>query len=284
MKNKRALRDNALISLLYLAAGITALLVVGIIGFVLVKGLAHISWSFLTSSPSALKNTIGILPNILNTLYLILLAIAIALPIGVGAAVYLTEYDVNKKLVAIIEFATETLAGLPSILYGLVGMLFFCRVLKLQTSLISGSLTLVIMILPTIIRTTQEALKTVPLSYREGAHGLGATRWYMIRTIVLPSSIDGIVTGCILAIGRIVGESAALLFTAGVGTVIAGNIVDAYRTSGGSLAVALYVYVYERAEFDVGFAIAAVLMLLVFVINFAAKKAGKSLKSKGEQL
>ncbi|MEG2404012.1 MAG: phosphate ABC transporter permease PstA, partial [Oscillospiraceae bacterium] len=259
MKNKRALRDNALISLLYLAAGITALLVVGIIGFVLVKGLAHISWSFLTSSPSALKNTIGILPNILNTLYLILLAIAIALPIGVGAAVYLTEYDVNKKLVAIIEFATETLAGLPSILYGLVGMLFFCRVLKLQTSLISGSLTLVIMILPTIIRTTQEALKTVPLSYREGAHGLGATRWYMIRTIVLPSSIDGIVTGCILAIGRIVGESAALLFTAGVGTVIAGNIVDAYRTSGGSLAVALYVYVYERAEFDVGFAIAAVL-------------------------
>ncbi|MEF9975539.1 MAG: phosphate ABC transporter permease PstA [Oscillospiraceae bacterium] len=284
MKNKRALRDNALISLLYLAAGITALLVVGIIGFVLVKGLAHISWSFLTSSPSALKNTIGILPNILNTLYLILLAIAIALPIGVGAAVYLTEYDVNKKLVAIIEFATETLAGLPSILYGLVGMLFFCRVLKLQTSLISGSLTLVIMILPTIIRTTQEALKTVPLSYREGAHGLGATRWYMIRTIVLPSSIDGIVTGCILAIGRIVGESAALLFTAGVGTVIAGNIVDAYRTSGGSLAVALYVYVYERAEFDVGFAIAAVLMLLVVVINFAAKKAGKSLKSKGEQL
>ena len=280
VNKKRKLRDAFLIGLLYAAAALTALLVLGIIGYVFAKGLPHVTWQLLSTKPSALKNTIGILPNILNTLYLIALALLVALPVGVGAAVYLNEYAINRKFVMLIEFATETLAGLPSILYGLVGMLFFCRLLKLQTSLLAGSLTLVVMILPTIMRTTQEALKTVPLSYREGAQGLGATRWYLIRTLVLPSSIDGIVTGCILAVGRIVGESAALLFTAGVGTAIAGNIMDAYRTSGGSLAVALYVYAYERAEFDVGFAIAAVLMVLVLVINFAAKKAGKRLASK----
>lgn len=280
MKNHRYIRDKIIVALLCTAATITVLLVLGLIGFVLIKGLPHINFKLLSTSPSTLRGTIGILPNIINTLYLIGLSILIALPIGVGAAIYLNEYAKSKRLVYTIEFATETLAGLPSILYGLVGMLFFCRMLGLQTSILSGSLTLVIMILPTIIRTTQEALKTVPTSYREGAIGLGATKWYMIRTIILPSATDGIVTGCILSIGRIVGESAALLFTAGIGSAVASNVFDALKASGGSLSVALYVYVYERAEFDVGFAIAAVLMILVLLINFAAKKAGKKLKAK----
>ena len=197
-----------------------------------------------------------------------------------GAAVYLTEYATNRRLISIVEFATETLAGIPSIIYGLVGMLFFAQMLGFKTSLLSGGCTLVIMILPTIIRTTQESLKTVPASYREGALGLGATKWYMIRTIILPSSLNGIITGCILSIGRIVGESAALLFTAGVGTVVAGNIIKAFSRSGGTLSVALYMYVSERGEFDVGFAIAAILMILVLCINGAAKLAGKKLKNK----
>lgn len=280
MKNKRKIYDRTLKTLIYTAAVITVSLLVFLIGYIFLKGLGGITWELLSTSPSALKNTIGILPNILNTLYLIGLTLLIVLPLGVGAAVYLTEYAKSKKLIALVEFTTETLAGIPSILYGLVGMLFFCQFLDLQTSILAGSLTLVIMILPTIIRTTQESLKTVPVSYREGALGLGATKWYMIRTIILPSSIDGIVTGCILAIGRIVGESAALLFTAGIGAVIAPNLFAAYRASGGTLSVALYVYVYERAEFEVGFAIAAILMVLVLVINFAAKSVSKKLKNK----
>ena len=236
----------------------------------------------LSTAPSVLKDTIGILPNILNTLYIILFTLLIALPLGVGAAVYLTEYASNKTFIRIVEFATETLAGIPSIIYGLVGMLFFAQMLGFQTSLLSGGCTLVIMILPTIIRTTQESLKTVPQSYREGALGLGATKWYMIRTIILPSSLDGIVTGCILSVGRIVGESAALLFTAGVGTVVANNIFAAFTRSGGTLSVALYMYVSERGEFDVGFAIAAILMLLVLCINGAAKLVGKEAAQKNE--
>ena len=183
-------------------------------------------------------------------------------------------------LIAVVEFATEALAGIPSILYGLVGMLFFCQMLQLKTSLLAGGCTLVIMILPTIIRTTQESLKTVPGSYREGALGLGATRWYMIRTIVLPSSLEGIVTGCILAVGRIVGESAALLFTAGVGTVVAQNVFAAFGRSGGTLSVALYMYVSERGEFEVGYAIAAILMLLVLGLNAATRLVRRTMKSK----
>ncbi|MEG0763294.1 MAG: phosphate ABC transporter permease PstA [Oscillospiraceae bacterium] len=280
MKNKRRIKDSIMYALIALSVVITLLLVVGIIGFVLYKGIGNISIELLTGTPSALKDTVGILPYILNTLYLVLLSIIIALPLGVGAAIYLNEYATIKPLVRLIELATEALAGLPSILYGLVGMLFFARLLGLQTSLLSGSLTLVIMILPTIIRTSQEALATVPNSYREGAQGLGATKWYMLRTIILPSSIDGIVTGCILAIGRIVGESAALLFTAGVGSVIADNIFKSFASSGGSLAVALYVYAFERADFDTGFAIAAVLIILVLIINYAAKRAGKGLRAK----
>ena len=204
----------------------------------------------------------------------------IVLPIGVGAAVYLNEYASNKKLIRVIEFTTETLAGIPSILYGLVGYLVFCQKLGLQTSLLSGCLTLTIMTLPTIIRTTQESLKTVPISYREGALGLGATKWHIVRTIVLPCSLDGIVTGCILAAGRVVGESAALLFTAGAGKLVAKSLLAAYSRSGASLAVALYLYVFEEGNFQVGYAIALVLLVLVTAINLAAKWARKALKQK----
>ncbi len=277
---KRRVYEIFFRTIIYLSAAITVGLLVLLIGYVMVRGLPHVTWQLLSSAPSAIKGTIGILPNILNTLYIILFTLLIALPLGVGAAVYLTEYATNKRLITVVEFATETLAGIPSIIYGLVGMLFFAQMLGFKTSLLSGGCTLVVMILPTIIRTTQESLKTVPQSYREGALGLGATKWHMIRTIVLPSSLNGIITGCILSIGRIVGESAALLFTAGVGTVVADNIIKAFSRSGGTLSVALYMYVSERGKFDIGFAIAAILMLLVLLINAAAKLAGKKLKNK----
>lgn len=280
LTTKRKTYDMVVKGFLYLAALTTFTLLVGLIGYIFYRGLGHITWPLLSTAPSALKDTIGILPNILNTLYIILASLVIVLPLGIGAAIYLTEYATNKRLVWLIEFTTETLTGIPSIIYGLVGMLFFVQFCNLQTSLLAGALTLVIMILPTIVRTTQESLKTVPTSYREGAAGLGATKWYMIRTIILPSSVDGIITGCILAIGRIVGESAALLFTAGIGSVITKGIFSAMSRSGGTLSVALYVYVFERGEFDVGFAIAAILMILVLLINFAAKRVNKRLKSK----
>lgn len=277
---RRRVYDGVMKGLVLLGAGLTIALLVALIGYILVRGLPHVTWQLLSTSPSMMKGTIGILPNILNTLYLILFTLLISLPLGVGAAVYLTEYAKNRRFAEMVEFATETLAGIPSILYGLVGMLFFCQMLGFKTSLLSGGCTLVVMILPTIIRTTQESLKTVPQSYREGALGLGASKWHMIRTIVLPSSLDGIVTGCILSVGRIVGESAALLFTAGVGTVVASNIFAAFTRSGGSLSVALYMYVSERGEFDVGFAIAAILMVLVLGVNGAAKLAKNKLSVK----
>ncbi len=277
---RRRVYDGVMKGLVLLGAGLTIALLVALIGYILVRGLPHVTWQLLSTSPSMMKGTIGILPNILNTLYLILFTLLISLPLGVGAAVYLTEYAKNRRVAEMVEFATETLAGIPSILYGLVGMLFFCQMLGFKTSLLSGGCTLVVMILPTIIRTTQESLKTVPQSYREGALGLGASKWHMIRTIVLPSSLDGIVTGCILSVGRIVGESAALLFTAGVGTVVASNIFAAFTRSGGSLSVALYMYVSERGEFDVGFAIAAILMVLVLCVNGAAKLAKNKLSAK----
>lgn len=277
---RRRVFDGVTRGLVLLGAGLTIALLVALIGYILVRGLPHVTWQLLSTSPSIMKGTIGILPNILNTLYLILFTLLISLPLGVGAAVYLTEYAKSRRFAAAVEFATETLAGIPSILYGLVGMLFFCQMLGFKTSLLSGGCTLVVMILPTIIRTTQESLKTVPQSYREGALGLGASKWHMIRTIVLPSSLDGIVTGCILAVGRIVGESAALLFTAGVGTVVASNMFAAFTRSGGSLSVALYMYVSERGEFDVGFAIAAILMVLVLCVNGAAKLAKNRLSAK----
>ena len=281
LSGKRRAYDRVLRFLLWFCALLTCALLVFIIGYIFVKGLPHISWSFLTTEPSFIKGTIGILPNILNTVYIVVVTLLIILPLGVGAAIYLTEYATNRKLVTAIEFATETLTGIPSIIFGLVGMLFFCQFLGLQASLLAGSLTLVIVTIPTIIRTTQESLKTVPQSYREAALGLGAGKWHMIRPVVLPSSIDGIVTGCILSIGRIVGESAALLFTAGMGMSL-NNYFASFdnfiHSSGASLTVALYVYARERAEFDVAFAIAAILMILTLIINLTANLLGRKLK------
>ena len=248
-----------------------------LIGYIFYRGLGSITWELLTTQTSYIKDTIGILPNILNTLYIIFVAMLIVLPLGVGAAIYLTEYATNHKVVELIEFATETLTGIPSIIFGLVGMLFFVQKLGLAPGILAGGLTLVIMILPTIVRTTQESLKTVPQSYREGALGLGAGKWHMVRTVVLPNAIDGIVTGCILAVGRIVGESAALLFTAGFGLVL-NDFFTALQSSSATLTVALYVYANERGETGVAFAIAAILMVLTFLINLTANYAGKKLK------
>ena len=282
ISTSRKIKCAILNILMYLSAGIICLILLGLIGYILYRGLPHISLEFLTSKPSLIRETVGILPNILNTLYIILITLVIVLPIGVGAAIYLNEYAENKKVVRIIELATETLSGIPSIIYGLVGMLIFVQFFSLGTSLLAGSLTLVIMTLPTVIRTTQESLKTVPQGYREGSLALGAGKWYMIRTVVLPSAIDGIVTGCILSIGRIVGESAALLFTAGMANEVLG-IVDAVKpgNAGSSLTVALYMYAKERGEFEIAFAIAAILLVLTFVINVSAKLTATMLKKKG---
>ena len=274
---RRRLYDKGLRALLWLCAGVTCALLVFLIGYIFYRGLGNITWELLTTQTSYIKDTIGILPNILNTLYIIVAAMAIVLPLGVGAAIYLTEYASNRKVVALIEFATETLTGIPSIIFGLVGMLFFVQKMGLAPGILAGGLTLVIMILPTIVRTTQESLKTVPQAYREGALGLGAGKWHMIRTVVLPGAVDGIVTGCILAVGRIVGESAALLFTAGFGLVLNG-FVKSLQSSSATLTVALYVYANERGETGVAFAIAAILMMLTFLINMAANYAGKKLK------
>lgn len=260
--------------LMYAAAALTCALTAFILIYVLVKGIPNISIELLTTSPSYISERIGILPDILNTLYIVIASLVIVLPLGVGAAVYLTEYASNKKLVGMIEYASETLSGIPSIIYGLVGMLFFCQFLGMKTSLLAGSLTLVIMNLPTVMRTTQESLKTVPQSYREGAFGLGAGRWRVVRTVVLPSCVDGIITGCILSVGRILGESAALLFTAGFYHTL-NNFFFGLKSAGASLTVALYVYAKEQGEFGVAFAIAAILMLLTLVINLAATLVGK---------
>ena len=276
---RRKAYDRTLRGLLYLCAGITCALLVFLIGYIFYRGLGNISWELLSTQTSYINDTIGILPNLLNTLYIILLSMVIVLPLGVGAAIYLTEYATNRKVVAIIEFATETLTGIPSIIFGLVGMLFFLQLYGLNSGILAVCLTLVIMILPTIVRTTQESLKTVPQSYREGALALGAGKWHMVRTVVLPNAVDGIVTGCILSIGRIVGESAALLFTAGFGLEL-NNFLPSLEASSATLTVALYVYANERGETGVAFAIAAVLMLLVFLLNFSANKAGKKLKRK----
>jgi len=256
------------------SVALVAALVLGLLGYVLAKGLPGLTWEMLSTSPSYLNDTVGILPNILNTLYIIIATLAIVIPLGVGAAVYLTEYAANRKVVALVEFAAETLSGIPSIIYGLVGMLFFCQFLDLKTSLLAGALTLVIMSLPTIMRTAQESLKTVPRSYREGAFGLGAGKWRTVRTVVLPNCVDGIVTGCILAVGRIVGESAALLFTAGFAHV-ANGFLEGMGSAGATLTVALYVYAKEQGEFEVAFAIAALLVLLTLAINLCASLVGK---------
>ena len=248
---------------------LVALLTLFMIAYILIKGVPNITWELLSTKPSYISDRIGILPDILNTLYIVITTLIIVIPLGVGAAIYLTEYAKNKKIVAAIEFASETLSGIPSIIYGLVGMLFFCQFMGMKTSLIAGSLTLVIMNLPNVMRTTQESLKTVPRSFREGAFGLGAGKWRMIRTVVLPGCVDGVITGCILSIGRILGESAALLFTAGFAHAM-GGVFEALGSPGATLTVALYVYAKEQGEFEVAFAIAAILMILTLIINFSA--------------
>ena len=254
---------------MYIAAALTGALVLFLIVYVLVKGLPNVSWTLLSTAPSYLSDRIGILPDLLNTLYIVIATLLIVLPLGVGAAIYLTEYATNRRVIGVIEYAAETLSGIPSIIYGLVGMLFFCQFLNMKTSLLAGALTLVIMNLTTIMRTTQESLKTVPQSYREGAFGLGAGKWRVIRTVVLPGCVDGVITGCILSVGRILGESAALLFTAGFAHALNG-FFDGLSSAGATLTVALYVYAKEQGQFDVAFAIAAILMLLTLLINGAA--------------
>ena len=267
--------------LMWLAAGITAVLTLFLLGYVLIQGLPNISWELLSTKPSYLRGTVGILPDILNTLYIILTTLLFVLPLGVGAAIYLTEYATNKRLVGMIEYAAETLSGIPSIIYGLFGSLFFCLFLDLDKSLLAGALTLVIMNLPTIMRTTQESLKTVPQSYREGAFGLGAGKWRVIRTVVLPNCVEGVITGCILSVGRIVGESAALLFTAGFAHALNGFFAG-LSSSGATLTVALYVYATEEGNFEVAFAIAAILMILTLLINLSATLIGKYFERKNK--
>ncbi len=279
VSGKRKAYIGLMKALMAVSAIITCALVLFLMVYVLAKGAANISWELISTKPSYLTGTIGILPDILNTVYIIVAALVIVIPIGAGAAVYLTEYAQNKKLVSIIEYAAETLSGIPSIIYGLVGMLFFCQALNMQTSLLAGALTLVIMNLPTIMRTTQESLKTVPQSYREGAFGLGAGKWRVIRTVVLPGCIDGVITGCILSAGRILGESAALLFTAGFAHALNGFFTG-LGSAGATLTVALYVYAKEQGEFDVAFAIAAILMVLTLIINLMATMVGKYFKKR----
>ena len=274
ISKRRRIRIAVLRGLMIAATALSAALVIFLIVYVLGKGLPELSWELLSTTPSYLSDQIGILPDILNTLYILLASLLIVLPLGVGAAIYLTEYARNKRLVAMIEYAAETLSGIPSIIYGLVGMLFFCRFLGMKTSLLAGALTLVIMNLPTVLRTTQESLKTVPQSYRDGAFGLGAGRWRVIRTVVLPGCVDGVVTGCILSAGRILGESAALLFTAGFAHTLNG-LLEGLVSPGATLTVALYVYAKEQGEFGVAFAIAAILMLLTMLIDLAAALAKK---------
>lgn len=261
------------------AAAITAALVLFLIAYVLVKGLPNVSWTLLSTAPSYLSDRIGILPDLLNTLYIVIATLLIVLPLGVGAAIYLTEYATNRRVIGVIEYAAETLSGIPSIIYGLVGMLFFCQFLNMKTSLLAGALTLVIMNLPTIMRTTQESLKTVPQSYREGAFGLGAGKWRTIRTVVLPSCVDGVVTGCILSVGRILGESAALLFTAGSAHMLYG-FWEGLHNAGATLTVALYFYAKESSDTGLVFAIAAILMLLTMLINLAAALVGSYFRRK----
>ncbi len=277
--HKRKIYAAVMQTLMIISVVLTCALVLFLLVYVFAKGIPNITWELLSTKPSYLSGTIGILPDILNTVYIIIVSLIVVIPLGAGAAVYLTEYAKNKKLVSLIEYAAETLSGIPSIIYGLVGMLFFCEFLNMQTSLLAGALTLVIMNLPTVMRTTQESLKTVPQSYREGAFGIGAGKWRVIRTVVLPSCVDGVITGCILSAGRIIGESAALMFTAGFAHAINGFFTGV-KSAGATLTVALYLYVKERGEFGVGFAIAAILMALTLIINLLALFVGRYFKKR----
>ncbi len=282
LSNRRRVWCAVMKALCYISIALVTVLTAFMLIYVLFRGLPEITWDLLSTSPSYLRHTIGILPDIMNTIYVVVATLVMVLPIGVGAAIYLNEYAKNRKVVELIEFAAETLSGIPSIIYGLVGMLVFCQFFGLQTSLMAGSMTLVIMNLPTILRTTQEALKTVPQGYREGAFALGAGKWRVIRTVVLPSCINGIVTGCILAVGRILGESAALLFTTGFAHNLNG-FFEGLGSSGATLTVALYVYAKEQGEFEVAYAIAAILMILTILINIATTFMGHLMERRNGQ-
>ena len=275
----RKMKDNLVLGLIYLAAFFSVILLLVIILYVFIKGLPSINWGFLTTVTSALKGTTGIAGNIVNTLYIVVLTLLIATPIGIGSAIYLNEYAKPGKIVRLIEFTTETLSGIPSIIFGLFGMVFFGTALGFGYSILTGALTLTLMVLPLITRNTQEALKTVPDSYRSGAVGMGATKWYMIRTILLPSAMPGIITGVILAVGRIVGESAALLFTAGSGYLLpkaGAGLFHKILESGGTLTIQLYLSM-SKAQYDEAFGIAVVLLCVVLVINFLTKYLAKKL-------
>ena len=277
---RRRIWGGTMRGLMVLCAAVTCALAVFLIVYVLVKGVPNLSWQLLSTKPSYLDGSIGILPDIITTVCTVLTTLLVVLPLGVCAAVYLTEYAANKRVVAVIEYAAETLSGIPSIIYGLVGQMFFCQFLGMKKSLLAGAMTLVIMNLSTIMRTTQESLKTVPQSYREGAFGLGAGKWRTIRTVVLPGCVDGVLTGCILAVGRILGETAALLYTAGFAHTLYNSLRATLEGSGATLSVALYVYAKEQGEFDVAFAIAAILMALALLINLAAMLTGRYFKKR----
>lgn len=279
MSTHRKNMDRLLRGLMGLCSGITCLVLLMIIGYILYRGIPSLTWNLLSTEPNNLTGNIGILPNILNTLYIIIVAMIIVLPLGVGAAIYLTEYSTSRKLTNLISFAAEILTGIPSILFGLVGMLIFIQIGGLKQGILAGALTLVLMVLPTIISNTRESLLTVPRSYREGALALGSGKWHMIRTVVLPSALDGIITGCILSVGRITSESAALLFTAGFGLKMIG-FVQALQSSSATLTVALYIYASERGAYDIAFAIAIVLMTLTLALNLIASKAAKKIQEK----
>lgn len=279
MSTHRKNMDRLLRGLMGLCSGITCLVLLMIIGYILYRGIPSLTWNLLSTEPNNLTGNIGILPNILNTLYIIFVAMIIVLPLGVGAAIYLTEYSTSRKLTNLISFAAEILTGIPSILFGLVGMLIFIQIGGLKQGILAGALTLVLMVLPTIISNTRESLLTVPRSYREGALALGSGKWHMIRTVVLPSALDGIITGCILSVGRITSESAALLFTAGFGLKMIG-FLQALQSSSATLTVALYIYASERGAYDIAFAIAIVLMALTLALNLIASKTAKKIQEK----
>lgn len=272
--------DTLVKGIIYLSSGLVVLMVVYFIGYIFFRGIRVINWDFLTGKPDYLEDTYGILPGIINTVYMIILSLLIAAPIGIGGAIYLTEYAKKGRIVSIIEFTIETLAGIPSIIFGVFGYTFFCVFMDLKVSIISGALTLTLIVLPTIIRTTQEALKSVPQAYREGALGMGTTKWYMIRTIILPSCLPGIVTAIILSVGRIVGESAALLLTAGAATDLPKTIAGHLGSNGATLTIQMYMAAYNNGKIDVAFGIATVILLIVLVLNLATKLTSKRLTSK----
>lgn len=278
-RRRQKVKNAAVRVFVYGAAAIVGALLLAIIGYIFYRGVPYITAEFLTTQSSYVRDTIGILPNILNTLYLVLIAMIIVIPLGVCAAVYLNEYATNPRIVKLIGFAVETLTGIPSVIFGLVGMLFFIQILGLQAGILAGGLTLVVMVLPTIISNTLESLKTVPDALREGSLALGAGKWHTIRCVVLPNAVSGIVTGCILAIGRIVGESAALLYTAGFGLIL-NSFMTALQSSSATLTVALYVYATERGQLNVAFALASILMIVTLLLNFFANLASAKLEKK----